>query len=182
MIKKFLLVSFFTASIALSNAQSIILSKNEANSFAIVTNKQATTLVTDENDHWLVQKAASLFQDDIEKVSGKKPEITHAIPASAKNLVIIGSLEQSAIIKQLVQQNKLKVDSVMGKWDGYSLQVVNNPFPNISSALVVVGNDRRGTAYGVFELSEQMGVSPWYWWADVPVKKKSEVFVKQGPL
>ena len=45
--------------------------------------------------------------------------------------------------------------------------------------MIITGSDRRGTAYGVFELSQQIGVSPWYWWADVPVKKKSSLFIKK---
>jgi hypothetical protein len=52
--------------------------------------------------------------------------------------------------------------------------------PGIESALVIAGSDKRGTIYGIYDLSEQMGVSPWYWWADVPVAKKENVFVMPG--
>ena len=61
---------------------------------------------------------------------------------------------------------------ISSKWEAYQLQSFAG-----SNALVIAGSDRRGTAYGVFELSKQIGVSPWYWWADVPVKKKNEIFI-----
>jgi hypothetical protein len=72
------------------------------------------------------------------------------------------------------------VDTLKGKWEAYRLQVVKNPFKGIDQALVIAGSDRRGTAYGVFTLSSQIGVSPWYYWADVPVKQKQEVYYTGG--
>jgi len=53
--------------------------------------------------------------------------------------------------------------------ESYVLQVVDQPLPGVERALVIAGSDRRGTIYGIYELSERLGVSPWYWWADVPV-------------
>jgi len=64
--------------------------------------------------------------------------------------------------------------------ESFFLQVVSDPLPNVSSGLVVVGSDKRGTIYGIYDLSEQIGVSPWYWWADVPVRHKDALFVKPG--
>src|SRR5213075_1200996 len=77
----------------------------------------------------------------------------------------------------LVSQKKLAVDDLKGKWEAFKLQTVTNPFRGIENALVIVRSDKRGTAYGVFEISKRIGVSPWYWWADVPVKKKKEIFI-----
>jgi hypothetical protein len=57
---------------------------------------------------------------------------------------------------------------------------VPHPFPGIESALVIAGSDRRGTAFGVYELSEAIGVSPWHWWADVPARKHRELWVPAG--
>ena len=74
----------------------------------------------------------------------------------------------------------MNVDNLQGKWESFKLQVITDPFKQIQNAFVIAGSDKRGTAYGVFELSEQLGVSPWYWWADVPVKTKKEVYVKKG--
>jgi hypothetical protein len=63
---------------------------------------------------------------------------------------------------------------------GEQLQTISNPTKNIRNALVIAGSDKRGTAYAVLELSKQMGQSPWYWWADVPAKKKKEIYLKNG--
>ncbi|OQP61801.1 glycosyl hydrolase [Niastella vici] len=143
--------------------------------FPIVASKSATPIYVDAGDHWLVQKAAALLQTDIEKVTGKKPDTAHTHPrGTAKNIIVIGSLDQSLLIRQLVALKKLSVDSIKDKWEAFQLTVIPNPFPGVNNALVIAGSDRRGTAYGVFELSKQLGVSPWYWWADVPVKTARE--------
>jgi hypothetical protein len=160
-------------------AQNFIADKNEKGNFPIVANS-ATSIYTDKNDDWLIQKAASLFQNDIEKVSGKKPEIIHAIPSATTNIIIIGSIKNSKLIQQLIQSKKINVDSIKNKWEAYQIQIVKNPFKGIDRALVIAGSDKRGTAYGVFEISKEMGVSPWYWWADVPVKKKKEIYVNKN--
>ncbi len=68
-----------------------------------------------------------------------------------------------------------------GQWEAFCLQTVARPAAGVQNALVIVGSDRRGTAYGVFELSEQLGVSPWYWWADVPVKRRLPRISKMAP-
>ena len=145
-------------------------------SFPIVSGETATTIYVDANDHWLVQKAAALLQTDIEKVTGKKPDTAHALTHPAKNIIVIGSLDKSPLINQLVTANRIKTDSIKGRWEAFQVQVVQQPFPGVDKALVICGNDRRGTAYGVFELSKQIGVSPWYWWADVPVKQQKELY------
>ena len=160
--------------------RNFVLEKNEAGSFPVVSAAAATAIYTDEKDYWLVQKSALLLQQDIEAVSGKKPEIIHSIPPSTRNLIIIGSINQSGVIRQLVEQKKLQVEQIKDKWEGYGLQVLPNALKGIDKALIITGSDRRGVAYGVFELSEQLGVSPWYWWADVPVKKKQQIYIKAG--
>ena len=160
-------------------SQNFIIDKKEPGSFPIVSNKP-TAIYTDNNDDWLIQKAATLFQEDIERVTGQKPNIIHSLPASVENIIVIGSLAQSLFIKQLVQTKKVSVDSLQGKWEAYQVQIIKHPFKGIENALVIAGSDKRGTAYGVFELSKQMGVSPWYYWADVPEKKKKEIFIKKN--
>ena len=160
-------------------AQNFIADKNEKGSFPIVGNT-ATSIYTDKNDDWLIQKAASLFQKDVEMITGKKPEISNASPLQAKDIIIIGSINGSDLIQQLIQSKKINVDSIKNKWEAYQIQIVKNPFKGIDRALVIAGSDKRGTAYGVFEMSKEMGVSPWYWWADVPVKKKKEIFVNKN--
>ena len=160
-------------------SQTMIGGKKTAGSFPIVANNNAVTLYVDTNDYPVVKKATELLQQDINAVTGQIASITNATPSS-KNIIIIGTVSKSLMIDQLVQQNKLDIDSLKGKWEGYTLQVVNKPFPGVDDALVIAGSDRRGTAYGVFELSEQMGVSAWHYWADVPAKKKKEIYYTGG--
>jgi len=172
----FLLVFF-----SKSYSQSFITEKKEEGAFTIVSDN-ATQIYTDANDDWLIQKSANLFQEDIERVTGQKPEIIHNIPSSLKNIIIIGSIEQSSFVKQLIQTKKIKSDSLKGKWEAYQIQVIKNPFKGIDNALIIAGSDKRGTAFGVFELSKQIGVSPWYWWANVPVKKKKQIYILKNIL
>ncbi|HVX26925.1 MAG TPA: glycosyl hydrolase 115 family protein [Parafilimonas sp.] len=162
------------------HAQNFVVQKNTGNDFLIVTSSNATSIYVDSNDDWLVHKAASLLENDIELVTGKKPEIISSISSSIKNVIVIGTISGSSTINQLIKEKKLNVDDIKNKWEAFKLQTISNPIKNIQNALVIVGSDKRGAAYGTFTLSEQLGVSPWYWWADVPVKKKSEVYFKDG--
>jgi hypothetical protein len=171
--KKISCILLITCVCTIAHAQQIITTIKETGAFPI----QTSAIYVDSQDHWLVQKAATLFQTDIEKVTGKKPALLHAT-GSANNLIIIGSLDKSPLIQQLVSARIINVDSIKGKWEAYQVQVVSKPLPGIDNALVIVGSDRRGTAFGVFELSQQAGVSPWYWWADVPVKTTNELYAK----
>ncbi len=146
----------------------------------LLTPTQQTFLYTDEHDDWLIHKAAALLQQDILAVTGRQPVITHNIPSAAANMIIIGSLADCDIIQQLTAIRKFNTDSIQHKWEAYHIQTVQQPFPGIAHALVIAGSDKRGTAYGVFELSKQLGISPWYWWADVPVKKSSTLYVNNN--
>ncbi len=157
-------------------AQNYISDKGGKDDFPIVS-QTATSIYTDVHDDWLIQKTASLFQEDIEKVTGKKPEIIHTLPLKSANLIIIGNIQNSTVLKQLIQSKKINADSIQNKWDAYQIEVTPNPFKGIGQALIISGSNKRGAAYGVFELSKQIGVSPWYWWADVPVKKKKALYI-----
>ncbi len=128
------------------------------------------TIVVDQNDFPLIKKAAELLQQDIEAVTGKKIPIQSFANSAGKNNIIIGTITNSSSIKELIAKNKIPAGNIKNNWEAYRIQTVENN-------LVITGSDRRGTAYGVFELSRQIGVSPWYWWADVPVKKQSSVYI-----
>ncbi|MEI9942988.1 MAG: glycosyl hydrolase 115 family protein [Chitinophagaceae bacterium] len=180
--KKITLLSLLVICTANLFAQSFITDKKAAGSFIINDPQETSFLYVNATDYNLVQKAANFLQQDIESVTGKKLQVVNTIPVNAKNVVIIGSLDQSPVIKELIAQKKINVDKIKGKWEGYLIQTVANPMKGVANALVIAGSDRRGATYGVFELSRQMGVSPWYWWADVPVKKKTGVYVKANTL
>jgi Glycosyl hydrolase family 115/Gylcosyl hydrolase family 115 C-terminal domain len=158
-------------------AQNAIADKPGKKDFPIVSSS-ATPVVFDVKDDSLVSIAATLFSDDVERVTGKRPVLKNTI-GTHKDIIIIGTLEKSGFIQELVKAKKLDINALKGQWDGYRIQVIDKPFKGINRALVIAGANKRGAAYGILELSAQMGVSPWYWWGDVPTVKKSEVYVKK---
>ena len=95
-------------------------------------------------------------------------------------MVLIGTVGKSPLIDQLARAGKIDVSGIRGKWESFFLQTVANPLPGIDSALVIAGSDKRGTIYGIYDLSEQIGVSPWYWWGDVTPDHKSALYVLAG--
>ncbi len=119
----------------------------------------------DKDDFTVVKKAAELLSSDIEKVTGKKVPVVHS--AVKGNLIVIGSAEKSAMVKGLIRNRQI---SAPRGWEAYRIKALKNQ-------LVITGSDRRGTAFGVFEVSRQIGISPWYWWADVPVKEKKQLYL-----
>lgn len=126
-------------------------------------------IIIDDKDFQLVKKSASLLQKDIEAVTGTKIPILTTVAPNKKN-IIIGSITQSDIVKKLIEKNKIAIPTINNQWEGFRIQTIGDN-------LLIIGNDRRGVAYGVFELSKQIGVSPWYWWADVPIKKESAIYI-----
>src|SRR5258708_5417697 len=142
--KNIFLLLFSFALFYNSHSQNFISEKKEANAFPLVTNT-ATSIYTDEKDDWLIQKVAMLFQDDIERVTGKKPAIVHQI-SSEKNLIIIGSIGHSYLIDDLIRQKKISNNYLENKWEAYQVQLINAPLKGIDNALVIAGSDKRGAA------------------------------------
>jgi hypothetical protein len=93
---------------------------------------------------------------------------------------VIGTLGASPLIDTLVSTGKLDTAGVAGRWEASLTQVVERPWTGVRRALIIAGSDRRGTIYGVYDLSAQIGVSPWYWWADVPVPRREALYVLPG--
>jgi hypothetical protein len=152
----------------------------EEGSLPIVQGEQVAPIYVDSNDWLGVIRAAGDLQADIDRVTDRKAPVVHDASALNGSAIIIGTIGRSSIVSDLVKQGRIDVAQIAGKWESFFLQVVIDPLPNVSSALVIVGSDKRGTIYGIYDLSEQMGVSPWYWWADVPVEHKESLFVKAG--
>ncbi|CAE6342753.1 unnamed protein product [Rhizoctonia solani] len=131
-------------------------------------------------DEWPgVVRTAGDFAKDLSAVTGKTLSVANATSATAsqsKTPIIVGTLGHSALISAIVNNTKIDISGISGKWESFAAQTVSNPLPGLSSAYVVIGSDKRGTIFGLYELSEQSGVSPWYWWADVPIQKHSTVY------
>ena len=128
----------------------------------------AAPLWLDAHDWPGVIRAAGDLQTDMERVSGVRPALATSPAAPGRVAVIIGTVGHSALIDRLARSGKLDVAAIRGRWEAFLHEVVENPLPGVERALVIAGSDKRGTIYGIYDLSEQIGVSPWYWWADVP--------------
>jgi hypothetical protein len=155
-------------------------SERAPGSFALVQDKVTATISVDSNDWAGVVRAANDLRADVGRVTDCRPPIIFGQNRLGTNVIIIGTVGKSALIEQLTRAGKIDVSPIAGKWESYFTQVVPHPLPGIDSALVIAGSDQRGTIYGLYDLSEQMGVSPWYWWADVPIRHQDAVFVKAG--
>ncbi|MFH1198183.1 MAG: glycosyl hydrolase family 8 [bacterium] len=148
--------------------------------FVLSENGKSAPIVVSSKDYAGVIRVANQLQKDIESVTTAKPEIvTDEIP-TANEIIIIGTIGKSPIIDKLIEEKKLNVENIAGRWETFVIQTVKSPLPNVTRALVIAGSDKRGTIFGIYDLAEAIGVSPWYWWADVPAKKKSAVYIKPG--
>lgn len=148
--------------------------------FTLASPRQTAAILYDASDAAVVKRAAELFAADVEAVTGRRPQVTSATGETGP-AVIVGTVGGSALIRRLSEAGKIDTAPLEGAWEHYLIQTVANPLPGIRKALVIAGSDRRGAAYGLFTLSELIGVSPWYWWADVPVKKHAALHVDAPP-
>lgn len=151
---------------------------NGTGGFIWIKDGSACPIIVDEAEDKGVLRAVANLQSDAERVTGVKPESGHA--SSSNRVFIIGSIDNSTWIQQLVKAGKLNAEDLQGKCEKYILTTVKKPLDGVDEAVVIAGSDKRGTIYGIYELSAQMGVSPWYYWADVPVRKQDVVSIKEG--
>jgi hypothetical protein len=154
--------------------------ESTAAGFPLVRDGSAVDVYVDADDDPAVVRAAGDLQADIERVSGVRPRLVHTLPEEAAALVLVGTLGKSVAVDRLVAEGRLDVSRVEGRWEASVTQIVDDPLSGVACALVIAGSDRRGTVYGIYDTSERIGVSPWYWWADVPVARREELTVPAG--
>lgn len=143
--------------------------------FRLVSAGKPATVYVDADAAAPVLRVADDFAADLERVSGQKTVVVHSLDGVSGDVVIVGQVGRSALIDRLAKSSALT-----GQWEAYSQSVVKNPARGIDRALVIAGSDPRGVVFGVYDVSAKMGVSPWYWWADVPVKRQADVSVTPG--
>jgi hypothetical protein len=158
----------------------------DRHSLILYDGKTIAPIFVESNADAAVLRAASDLADDFARVTATRPEMEKMISTGQKVHILIGTLGQGQLVDQLAAQGKLAANGISNQWESYILQIVTNTAPGIDRALVIAGSDRRGTIYGIYQLSKMIGVSPWYWWADVPVPKKTWLALsgdpfKQGP-
>jgi hypothetical protein len=154
--------------------------KPAKSSFPLIRNGQPTAVLIEDAANSAVKHASASFVTDLQRVSGGAPARLADIGAAKGELIIAGVVGQSALIDQLVRARKIDVADVAGQWEAFKQIVVEKPFKNVPRALVIVGSDRRGAVFGLYDLSENMGVSPWHWFADVPVARKTDLYLTAG--
>lgn len=137
---------------------------NAQKNFSIVSKNKKVGVFYDKDEAKVVALAADILVNDIFKITQKYIEINGDVH---KTSIMAGTVGQSDLIGRLVEDEKIKVSDVEGKWETYKIEVIDKPLDGIDQALVIVGSDRRATAYGLLEVSRMMGISPWEWWADV---------------
>ena len=161
--------------------QTEIVSENsDPGSFPLVRDKHAAPLFLDGTDYPGVLRAGGDLQADIERVTRIKPALSTNSGPSGKVALIIGTLGKSPLIDSLAKSGKINADAIAGQWESFIIATVDHPVPGVDQALIIAGSDKRGTIYGIYEISEQIGVSPWHWWADVPPQHHTQLFVKTG--
>lgn len=148
----------------------------QTGAFPLVADDVAANVAVVSDDIEVVKIAADAFASDVDLLTGLKPAVGDK-PVSDRPNVIIGTVGASEILDEMDKAGLISVSEVAGKWETFCLKTTvykNKP------CLVIYGSDPRGTAYGVFELSRKMGVSPWYWFADVVPEHKDDIYVSAG--
>ncbi len=175
---KKLILSLLTAFVCLTNATAkdhhgITFKQLSSDRFTLIQNNKPAQITIAADEDKGVQIAANNLAEDFQRVCGTKALITNLSDANVQQ-IIVGTL-QSSIIKQLIKQKKIDTKELKDKVEKYLITFVDS-----ENALVIVGSDKRGAIYGIYEISEQIGVSPWYDWADVPVEKASNISIQKG--
>lgn len=170
--KSLLFIFILLANTVLSSkaAEQFISFSKQDGAIALFSQKGNYEIAIDANDYQGIFRAANSLISDINEVTGCKGSI---VDQNDKALIIVGSIDKSSIIQKLVKNKAINIKDLKGKTEKYIITTVNGQ-------LVIAGSDKRGTTYGIYELSRQLGISPWHWWADVPAVKHEEVYALSG--
>ncbi|WP_084403394.1 glycosyl hydrolase 115 family protein [Epilithonimonas caeni] len=150
------------------------------NSVVLKEHNSGLMLFSDSDSDKGILRAVANLQSDFQKVTGIQPTLISKNSGANGMLIIIGEAGKSKTIDALIKAKKIDGTSIKGKNEKFIIQNISNPFPGVSEAIVIAGSDKRGTIYGIYEMSKQIGVSPWYYWADVPIEKKENIYFKKG--
>ena len=149
--------------------------------FGLVDHGHAVPLLISDSDWPGVVRAARDLSSDIGHVTGQQSALLHTDEGlNGIDAVIIGTVGRGTLIDDLIRQKKIDVSEITGKWESAVTTIVDHPIPGVRRALVIAGSDKRGTIFAIYDLSEQIGVSPWTWWADVHVPHQNALFVTPG--
>lgn len=184
---KRILASILAAAMLVTSASSLVSAQGTAQAgeeqFPIWSGGELATLYLDEQKEYSqVLRAGEDLRQDIQRVTGQTPDLISSPEEGGSRVIIAGTIGNSEWVDSLIDQNKLDVTGVTGEWEAFTIRLVDQPWENVDQALVIAGSDMRGTIYGIYELSETIGVSPWYWWGDVPIQQKDELVLSKSEI
>jgi hypothetical protein len=166
---------------ALVEGFDLVDTRPSAGSMPLYAGAERASVVVSPADDTAVHHAARSLQADIGRVVGDTPALRVTDdPEGDRFAVIAGTLGRSPVIDRLIREGRVDVSAIIGRWEATLYAVVDDPYPGVARALIIAGSDRRGTVYGIYTLSEHLGVSPWSWWADVPVVRRESIHIRAG--
>lgn len=166
---KFFFLTFISLFLSLS-----CMAEGSSNHFVISSNGSSAPIVCSESDWKGVIRACGDLAADVGRVSGTESSL-FPTPLSGHGEIIVGTIGKSPIIDRLISEGKIDVSTIKGEWESYLIDVVDGN-------LVIAGSDKRGTIYGIYEISSMIGVSPWFFWADAPVKHSDVIVYDAGRI
>ncbi|MFW5845002.1 MAG: glycosyl hydrolase 115 family protein [Planctomycetota bacterium] len=160
-------------------ATGLIADAADPDAFPLVDARGARPVYADPADAPVVHEALELLATDIRACCGTDVAVLQDPPPRADGLLIAGTLAGSPTVRRLREAGRLPdLDALAGGWERFCIRLVDQPLPGVDRGLVVVGSDPRGCAYGILEISRQLGVSPWCWWADVPHPRHESIHLR----
>ncbi|KAK1227969.1 hypothetical protein PQX77_009016 [Marasmius sp. AFHP31] len=135
--------------------------RSSDSSFPVVSNGTSAPILLSSDDWPGVHRTALDFASDIERVTGVRPQLTNVtsgeVSSGGSPPIIVGTLGRSSLIDAVVNATNLDVSSIEGLWEGFITKEVTNPLPGVDSAYLIIGSSKRGTIFGMYDLSEQFG-------------------------
>lgn len=146
------------------------------NSFPVYDGSKVPDIYVAEDDYKQIVRAVGDLQADVVRVTTREPAVKNTTEGLSANAILVGSVDKSPVIKALMDAGKLdEAKDLTGKWESYVIKIVDAPMEGVDKALVIAGSDKRGTVYGIYDVSEQIGVSPWYYWGDIAPEVQDEI-------
>ena len=152
-------------------------SNNNVVTFEIYSANTHSFILYDKKEPALDSICAYLLAEDIFRVTNFKPQVITDIKKAKGNVIVIAGVN-SKLAERFLVRKEVRT-GFENQWESYLFKTILNPNKKIKKAFIIAGTNPRGTAYGVFAISKKIGISPWYWWADVPVSKNKELVLNQ---
>lgn len=174
-----ILMLIFSFGLKVKSAQPFIVTEKNSDVLIIKEKSGNFSLFVDQSMDKGIVKAVNNLQSDFQKVTGGSPNILNRFSNSKNPLIIIGTVGTNSVIDDLIKLKKINEKYLKDKKEKFIIQNIKD-FNGVSEVMVIAGSDKRGTIYGIYEFSRQIGISPWHYWADVPVKQKENLYFKKG--